>query len=148
MERRELLAAIENIVEEVKTAIFATVDGEGKPRMRWVTPAVLRGRTGALYFITYPGSEKVRQVAGNPNAQWIFQTRALDRIITVDGKVNVLDNPSIRSEVLEVVGPRLAAFWKINLDERDLLVIETIIERAVLYLPMRGERETVVFGRG
>jgi pyridoxamine 5'-phosphate oxidase len=148
MERREVLAAIENIVDEVKTAIFATVDGEGKPCMRWVTPAVLRGRTGALYFITYPGSEKVRQIAANPNAQWIFQTRALDRIIAVDGKVNVLDNPSIRSEVLEVVGPRLAAFWKINLDERDLLVIETIIEKVVFYRPMKGERETVVFGRG
>ncbi len=147
MERREVLAAIENIVDEVKTAIFATVDGERKPRMRWVTPAVLRGRAGALYFITYPGSEKVGQIAGNPNAQWIFQTRALDLIITVDGRVNVLDNPSIRSEVLEVVGPRLHAFWKMNLDERDLLVIETVIENAVLYRPMKGEREMVTFGR-
>jgi pyridoxamine 5'-phosphate oxidase len=148
MEKREVLAAIENIVDEVKTAIFATVDREGRPRMRWVTPALLRGRSGALYFITYPGSAKVEQIAGNPNAQWIFQTRALDRIITVDGKVTVIDNPSMRSEVLEVVGPRLTAFWKINLDERDLLVIETIIEKAVHYRPMKGERETVDFGRG
>jgi pyridoxamine 5'-phosphate oxidase len=79
--------------------------------------------------------------------QWIFQTRSLDKIINVEGKVNLLDNPSIRSEVLEVVGPRLVAFWKINVDERDLLVLETVIEKATYYLPMKGTKETVIFGR-
>jgi general stress protein 26 len=145
MEKREVLTQLENIIDEVKTAIFATVDGEGMPRMRWVSPALLPGRSGAIYFVTDPLSAKVGHVRSNPNVQWIFQTRVLDRIVTVEGKVNVLDNPSIRSEVLEVVGPRLAAFWKVALDGRDLLVLETIVENAVWYRPMKGEKETVRF---
>ena len=145
MEKGEVLTQLEAIVDEVKAAILATVDRRGVPSMRWVSPAFIRGRKGAVYCVTYPGSRKVAHVLANPHVQWIFQTRALDRIITVNGKMNLLDNPSIRSEVLEVVGPRLAAFWKINLDERDLLVLETVIEEATYYLPMKGSRVTVSF---
>jgi general stress protein 26 len=145
MDKNELLQKLEQIIDEVKTAVLATVDNDGKPKMRWVTPAIIRGRTGALYTVTSPRAAKVKQVKSNPNVQWLFQTRALDRIITIEGKVNVVDNPSIRSEVLEIVGPRLRAFWKINMDERDLLVLETIIEKAVFYIPMKGKKEAVRF---
>ncbi len=145
MTRREIIAEIGRIIDEVKTALLATVNEDGRPAVRWVTPAILRGREGALFCITAPGSDKVKHLESTPNVQWLFQTRALDRIIAVDGKVNIVDNPSIRSEVLEEVGPKLSAFWKITTDERDLLVLETIIESATFYLPMRGTKERVDF---
>jgi pyridoxamine 5'-phosphate oxidase len=145
MNTQELMREIGRIVDAVGTAVFATVDAEGKPDLRWVTPVILRGRAGAVYFVTYPGSGKVSHVSENPHASWMFQTRSLDTIVTAEGKVNVLDNPSIRNEVLETVGPKLHAFWKINRDERDLLVLETILTRAVYYIPMKGKRETVDF---
>jgi len=54
-----------------------------------------------------------------------------------------VDNPSLRSEVLEIVGPRLHAFWKVCADERDLLVLETIIiEVGIFYMPMKGSKES------
>jgi general stress protein 26 len=145
MEKRALLNILESILDEVKTAILATVDAEGRPSMRWVSPAVVRGRAGALYMVTSAKSKKVQHLKSNPQVQWLFQTRALDRIITVDGRVNVVDNPSIRAEVLEVVGPRLRPFWKINMEERDLLVLETIIEVATYYVPMKGVMEELKF---
>jgi general stress protein 26 len=143
MRKNELMREIGRIIDTVGTAVFATVDAEGRPELRWVTPVLLRGRAGAVYFVTYPGSGKVSHVSENPNATWMFQTRSLDTIIIAEGKVNVLDNPSIRNEVLETVGPKLHAFWKINRDERDLLVLETILSRAVFYVPMKGTKETV-----
>jgi len=145
MEKCALLNDLESIIDEVKTAVLATVDEEGRPWMRWVSPVILRGRTGAIYMITSKKSAKVQHLKKNPRVQWSVQTRALDRIITVDGSVNIIDNPSIRAEVLEVVSPRLRPFWKINMDERDLLVLETIIEKASYYVPMKGIKEEVEF---
>jgi general stress protein 26 len=145
MEKREILAYIERIIEEAKAAVLATVDDKGLPHMRWVTPAILRGREGAVFAVASRRSAKVKHLSTNPYVQWIFQSPALDRIAVVDGKVNIVDNPSIRSEVLEVVGPRLRAFWKMYEQERDLLVLETIIEKAQYYLSMKGVKETVSF---
>ena len=145
MEKREIFGYIGRIIEEAKTAVFATVDEENRPHTRWMTPATLRGREGAIFAVAYRTSEKVKQVRSNPAVQWIFQSPALDRIVVVDGRVNILDNPSIRSEVLEAVGPMLRAFWKMYQDERDLLVLETVIEKAQYYLPMKGVKETVSF---
>jgi general stress protein 26 len=145
MNKRDVLREIEKIIEDVKTAVLSTVDEGGNPTMRWVTPVILRGRTGALYIVTSPGSNKVHHVRKNPNVQWMLQTRSLGTIINVFGKVNILDNPSIRNEVLEVVGPRLHAFWKITGDERDLLVLETVVRKVVYYISMKGVKEEFLF---
>ncbi len=145
MNKKGVIREIEKIIDDVKTAVLSTVGEDGIPSMRWVTPVLLRGRTRALYIVTSPKSDKVRHVRNHPDVQWMLQTRSLGTIINIYGKVNVLDNPSIRSEVLEVVGPRLHAFWKITHDERDLLVLETVIEKAVYYVSMKGLKEEILF---
>jgi hypothetical protein len=57
----------------------------------------------------------------------------------------VVENPSLRSEVLEVLGPRLQTFWKLAHDARDLVVLETVAEEAIRYLPMLGRKDVVHF---
>jgi len=145
MTKRDIMAEIGKILDDAKTGLLATVDSEGKPHMRWLTPAVLRGRVGALYNVTAPNSVKLEQLRANPYVQWMIQSRALDRIITVNGKINIVENPSIRNEVLEAVGDRLRVFWKIHESEWEICVLETIIEKATYYLPMKNRKETVEF---
>jgi pyridoxamine 5'-phosphate oxidase len=145
MTKRDIMAEIGKILDDAKTGLLATVDSEGKPHMRWLTPAVLRGRVGALYNVTAPNSMKLEQLRKNPYVQWMIQSRALDRIITVNGKINIVENPSIRTEVLEAVGDRLRVFWKIHESEWEICVLETIIEKATYYLPMKNLKETVEF---
>ncbi len=145
MTKRDIMAEIGKILDDAKTGLLATVDIEGKPHMRWLTPAVLRGRMGALYNVTAPNSVKLEQLRANPYVQWMIQSRALDRIITVNGKINIVENPSIRNEVLEAVGDRLRVFWKIHESEWEICVLETIIEKATYYLPMKNRKETVEF---
>ena len=145
MTKRDIMAEIGKILDDAKTGLLATVDSEGKPHMRWLTPAVLRGRVGALYNVTAPNSVKLEQLRANPYVQWMIQSRALDRIITVNGKINIVENPSIRNEVLEAVGDRLRVFWKIHESEWEICVLETIIEKATYYLPMKNWKETVEF---
>lgn len=139
------MAEVAAILEDVPTAVLATRDEQGTPRMRWMTPAILRDRPGAVYALTSPAFAKSAHIRSAPKVEWMFQTRALDVVITLRGSVNLLDNPSIRSEVLEVVGPRLTAFWKISDDERDLTVLETVISEGTYYRTMKGEKHVVAF---
>ena len=37
----------------------------------------------------------------------------------------------------------MRSFWKLKGDERDLVVLETIIDEAVYYKPMKGVKEVV-----
>ncbi len=87
---------------------------------------------------------KIDQI-NNPQAEMIFQTMSLEKIVNVTGIINILDNPSIRSEVLESIGKHLHAFWKINKPEKELVVLELIIERATVYNPVIGLKTTINF---
>ena len=42
MDRRKMIGEIGRIVDEVKTALLATAGRDGKPSVRWVTPALVR----------------------------------------------------------------------------------------------------------
>jgi pyridoxamine 5'-phosphate oxidase len=145
MNARQIMDRVETIIEAHGTGLLATVGDDGGPRMRWLTPAVLRGRFGAIYALTAPGFAKVGQARARPRVEWMFQTPSLDEIITLRGRINVVENPSMRAEALEVIGPRLRVFWKLAHDERDLAVLETVIEEATRYLPLQGRKDTTRF---
>jgi general stress protein 26 len=143
MNASQLMDRVGAILEAHRTGLLATVGEDGGPRVRWLTPALLPGRFGAIYVITGPRFAKVEQVRARPRVEWMFQTPSLDEIVSVRGRMNVVDNPSLRAEALEAIGPRLHAFWKLARDERDLAVLETVVEEATRYLPMEGRKETV-----
>ena len=143
MTRHEIVEVLEMILNEAHTAVLATSDDEGRPRMRWMTPALIRGRTGAVFAVTSPGFTKVHDLLAHPEVEWLFQTPILDTIVTVRGKINVIDNPSLLAEVLEALGPFMRSFWKLKGEERDLVVLETIIEEATYYKPMKGLKQVV-----
>lgn len=145
MKMQELWPVLEELVEDSKTAVLATVDQENRPHTRWVVPGCLRNRPGALYTVSGSGFSKIEQLLNNPHAEMLFQTRGLEKIVNVSGRMNILDNPSIRSEVLECLGPRLKTFWKTNVSENDLVVLELVMEEAVYYVPVEGVREKVTF---
>ncbi len=145
METHELLNRLETIVDEAKTAILATVDSAGCTHMRWMTPAVLKHRPGAIFTFSAPDAPKVEQVHAAGCAEWMFQTRDLRQIINVAGPARVLDNPALKSELMEILGPRLIVFWKANLNADEFVVIETVIEEATFFEPMKGTRQTVHF---
>lgn len=134
------------IIGEAKTAVLATADENGQPFMRWMTPTLLKDRPGAIYAVTSPEFRKSTQLAANPKAQWMFQTKLLDRIATVTGLVNIVDNSAMKAEVLEGIGRKLNVFWKINTDPSKLVVLETVVERAEYFEPMKGVHESISFG--
>jgi general stress protein 26 len=145
MDSREVMNRVGAIIEAHGTGLLATVDPEGNPHLRWLTPAMLRERPGAIYAITAPSFAKVVQVRSHPRVEWMFQTPTLDEVVSIRGAINVVENPSLRAEVLEVLGPRLRTFWKLAHDARDLVILETVVEEATRFLPMEGRKDFVKF---
>lgn len=146
MDRKEFITTLDGVINDVKTGLLATVDGEGRPHMRWMTPTLLEERPGAIYAITSKNFAKREQLDENPKVQWLFQTRSLDTIFYVNGSTNLVDNKSLLTEVLDVLAPRLRTFWNVNADETSLFVLETVMESGRYFLPMDGRKEEVDFG--
>ena len=133
------------IIEDTKTAILATVNKDNRPRMRWMTPTLLPDRPGAIYSVTSPDFEKIAHLSENPQVQWLFQTRLLNRVAAVSGPVNVVENSAMKAEVLEGIGRRLNVFWRVNEDPSNFIVLETVIETAEYFEPMQNVHETINF---
>ena len=142
------MSNLEDLITDSKTAVLSTVDAENQPHSRWMTPVVIKDRPGTIYAVTSPEFRKAHHLEKNPNVHWLFQTLLLDRIASVTGKINIIEASTLKSEVLEAIGPRLTVFWSLNDDSSKLVVLETVIREAVWFMPMRGIRETIVFGNG
>ncbi|TFG62367.1 MAG: pyridoxamine 5'-phosphate oxidase family protein [Spirochaetales bacterium] len=148
MTRGEIFVELDRILDQTKTAVLGTTDVKGRPHMRWMTPIFLRERSGAVFAVTSREFTKTGELEKDNRCQWLFQTRALDTIISLNGIINLVDNSALKAEVLEAIGQRLTVFWRINADPANLIVLETIIEEASFFRPMKGLREFVSFGKG
>jgi pyridoxamine 5'-phosphate oxidase len=129
----------------VRSAVLSTVDEHGRPRARWMIPCVLPGYDGSIYCITSPHFSKVHDLERHPDAEWMVQTLSLNQVINLAGRINLIDNPSLKARIMEVIGQRLHAYWKLSTEESDFLVLETVVKTATYYLPMKGSKETVRF---
>lgn len=141
---QEMMNKIRLLLEDSKAGVLATVAEDGYPHMRWMTPVVLDEWPDALFAVTSPSSLKAAQLNKDTKVEWLLQGKTLQEVITVKGKVNLIDNPSVKATLMEAVGQRLAVFWKIN-PNTDSVVLETVIEEASLFIPMKNERHTVKF---
>ena len=66
MDSHEVMKRVGAIIEAHGTGLLATVDKDGNPHLRWLTPVMLRERPGAIYAITAPRFAKVMQVRAHP----------------------------------------------------------------------------------
>ncbi len=143
MDSRSMLDTVERVLERSKIAVLATVDPEGRPHLRWMTPGLVRGRDRLLYAVTSPEFRKTDEVRGNAAVEWMIQSRSLDEIVTIRGTMRILDNPSVKAEVLEAIGGHLSTFWKMNPDEGKMVVLETTMNEIWYTKPTTGERHTM-----
>jgi general stress protein 26 len=146
MTKTEILGALDEIIDHAQVGVLATTDQDGRPSMRWMTPAQVRGRQGYLYAVTSPGFRKIRHIESQPGVEWMFQTPDLNRIVTVRGRISILDNPQLKSEVLESIGRRLEVFWRVN-DKTEFVVLETAIEQVSIFDTMKRHRESALMGK-
>lgn len=145
MQKSEILDLVERLLEDAKTAVLATTDGNGSPRMRWMTPGLLKTRPGRIFAVTTPSAAKLLNLEKIPRVQWMFQDRALTKIVYVNGMMAGIQSPALKKEIIEELGSELTMFWKINREKTDFVVLETAPVDAEYFRPMLGKRERVVF---
>ena len=145
MTQHKLLNKFNEILDEAGTAVLATEDSEGNARMRWMTPVILPHQPGTIFCIAAKSSAKVEQLTWNRNVQWMIQRRDLSEIINVQGFADIVDNPALKTELIDILGPRLGVFWKANAEPEEFIVLETVIHEATYFKPLNGKKETVRF---
>jgi general stress protein 26 len=147
MDRNQIVNKIEEILEDAKTGIMTTINEESKPSLRWMTPAILKYPAPAIYCFSIPRCEKLKHIAANKNVVWMIQRRDLREIVKIEGTAKIIDNPATKGELLERIGTRLETFFKANANSEEFVVIETVIQKAEYYMPIKGIVETIVFSK-
>lgn len=145
MDKKLLMSTIDRLLEEAKTAVMGTVDTEGQPQIRWMTPGILRERPYSLFCVTSPTSYKALSIDDPSPTTWMIQNKALTEIVNVQGNVYKVNNPSLKAEVIEHVIRNLVVYWKINETPTDFQVLETVITSGAYFKPMDNIREQVTF---
>jgi general stress protein 26 len=134
----ELMERTAGLLEVARVALLATVDSGGRPRARWMTPVAMPGLRGRIFAVSSRKFAKVAELASNPAVSWSIQTAGLDAVAEARGSAWVVDDQKLKAGVLEAIGPRLEAFWQVNPNPRDLVVLETEIDEIVLSYPLEG----------
>jgi pyridoxamine 5'-phosphate oxidase len=142
MEMHALLDVMERVLDESPAAVLSTVDADGLPHSRWMVATVLRGRRGALYSVTATDVPKNEQIKNNPRVSWLMQSPSMSEVLEVRGKAEIIDNPALKSDVLEALGRNLSAFWRVQKSDFDFVVLETAIQDVTYMQPLKGEQST------
>lgn len=145
MNSRDMMQKIEAVLEDARAGVLTTVDAEGRPHARWMTPVVLAQWPETIFAVTAPDFPKILQLDANNKVEWLLQTRSLDQVINVRGGINVVDNPSLKAQIMEAIGRRLTVFWKVNKAKTDFIILETVIDEACWSAPVKGLKEVVSF---
>ena len=145
MKRADFLITLSDLIRDVKAGLLATIDGRGHPHMRWMAPAVLDERPGGLYAVASRAFIRREQLSEHPAVQWMVQSRSLDTIFFLDGRMDIVDNHQLLEEVLDIVGAGLHSGGEQRLATDRLVVLETVLIRGTLLQPAANIREHVEF---
>lgn len=128
MESGKLMSALERVLDLSSSAVLSTVGADATPQSRWMVAGVLRGAPGYLYAVTEPDFSKVAEITANPRVHWLVQLPQFEEVLRITGDAVIVDNPALKSSVLEALGRNLATFWSVASGAENLVVIETAIE--------------------
>ncbi len=140
MTKEELLRKFRQVLEDSPQALLATVTEEGYPAMRYMTPAMVKGRDDALYAVTAARFPKVRDLANSPLVSGMLTSPKTREIWSFRGKIRLVEDPRFKSELLEEIGRGLETFWRLNDDPSDLVCLETTLVSGEYFNPKTAEK--------
>lgn len=140
MTKEELLKKFRLVLEDSPQALLATVTAEGYPAMRYMTPAMVKGRDDALYAVTAASFPKVKDLATSPLVSWMLTSPKTREIFSFRGKITLVEDPRFKSELLEEIGRGLEMFWRLNDDPSDLVILETRLVSVEYFNPKTADK--------
>ncbi|MEN6301234.1 MAG: pyridoxamine 5'-phosphate oxidase family protein [Armatimonadia bacterium] len=88
---RSVMQAVSNV------HVLATVDSEGKPRMRWMGALYEDPKAPwTFYLVCGKDSRKMHQISANNHAQMLFSKQDEWQVATLSGTATVVDTAELR----------------------------------------------------
>lgn len=134
---REVMAAVHNV------NVLATVDGEGKPHMRWMGAIVEDPQQPwTFYLACHKASRKMKQLAANSNAQLLFSQTEEWLVATLSGHGESVDTPELRQLLWDAV-PAMQKYYS-GIDDPNMGLIK-FTTKCVELLAMSEAHEPYCF---
>ena len=128
-DRAAFFADVEAASQNATYAALATVEA-GEPRVRIVHPT-WEGDT--LWFATFTGSAKHRQLEATPTVELQFQVAAPEFIhVVVRGQASVESDAAERARIWDVIDYDLSAFWSGGPTDESYTAVRVAPERVEL----------------
>lgn len=121
--RDSLLTYARLIIDSAKCRVFITVDEEGKPHAREMSPFTPEDNW-VIWLGTFPTSRKVKQIQKNPNVVvFYYDTKGMS-YVSVSGKARLVNDPDLKAKYWK-------EGWKQFYPDRDTqyILIEVTPER-------------------
>jgi general stress protein 26 len=95
--RDSLLTYARMIVDSAKCRVFITVDEDGKPRAREMSPFPPEDNW-VIWLGTFPTSRKVKQIKNYPNVVvYYYDTKGMS-YVSVSGKARLVNDPDLKAK--------------------------------------------------
>jgi general stress protein 26 len=123
------------LADGTRPGIFATVDRNGVPHVRWMSTVSLV-EFPHLYALTSPTSRKVDDIRANPKVSWMFTTEGSSMVINLSGTASVVTDENAVNRIWRMIEDKSNAFF-LSLDTATdgVAVIETLIEDIECVVP-------------
>lgn len=144
MDAKQLIAKVHHLIDNAGAAVFTTSD-KSAPFSRWMTPVLIDNYGPVIYACSVPAAKKIEHIKKCPRGEWMIQSRDLREIVNLAVDVRIIENPSLRAELMDILGPRLNMFFRANADSEDWVVLESRIISGEYFMPVKGYREKVEF---
>ncbi len=120
MDKNKIKEKAKELIKASQIFVLSTSDGN-LPKSRFMGSLVEK-EPFAYYMETYSSSNKVAQINKNPNAQLLFFRNDYSEIVTLTGKVTIVDSLKIKEFVFNSY-PNSKKYFK-SFEEREFTVIE------------------------
>jgi general stress protein 26 len=95
--RDSLLTYARIIIDSAKCRVFVTVDEEGKPQARTMSPFPPEDNW-VIWLGTFPTSRKVKQIQNNPNVVvFYYDTKGMS-YVSISGKARLVNDANLKAK--------------------------------------------------
>jgi len=137
----DMLQIVTRTIREAFVGVMTTVDVNGAPHSRCMGAAIEDKGIRRLYTLTGRHTAKLDNLARNPAVSWLFSAEGYERVVTLKGTAEVLDEPVVAQKAWDRLAQAARAYSMNALsdeDNLDFVVIETHVTYADLLYPDKG----------
>ncbi|MCU0414677.1 MAG: pyridoxamine 5'-phosphate oxidase family protein [Ignavibacteriaceae bacterium] len=95
--RDSLLIYARIIVDSADSRVLVTVDQEGKPQARTMSPFPPE-ENWVIWLGTFPTSRKVKQIQNNPNVVVFYYDTKSYSYVSISGKARLVNDPDLKAK--------------------------------------------------